>query len=344
MKSFKIFAVVIFLSFSFLFILIYRLLNKNVFISSVEIPPNKGGYYILNLEKRIFKLNLIERQILKLYIKIFYAKKKLKYGKYLINTTLNPIEFVNYLYNQKISYEKLTIYPGEDLFDIANKLELKRICSKKSFLNLAFDKSFLKNLIGQDVYSLEGFVKPDTYLFSIYTNPKEVIKILFKEFEKNFFKFVKSSNNLKKYFNLTLNQTTFKSLSQAQFKKVYDTMKIASILEKETANNTEKFLISSVIYNRLKMNMSLQMDPTFFYQKKFEKYFPKKKDIFDTYKIKGLPPSPICNFKLLNLVPAAFPKETNYLFFVRKSKYSHVFSKDYEKHLENIKKYYKKEK
>ena len=75
MKSFKIFAVIIFLSFSFLFILIYRLLNKNVFISSVEIPPNKGGYYILNLEKRIFKLNLIERQILKLYIKIFYAKK-----------------------------------------------------------------------------------------------------------------------------------------------------------------------------------------------------------------------------------------------------------------------------
>ncbi len=344
MKLFKVFVIVIFLSFFTLFFFIYRLLFKKTFIVSVEIPPNKSGYYLLSLGKNIFKLNSFEKQILKLYIKIFYSKKKLKYGKYFINATLNPIEFISYLYNQNPSYEEVTIYPGENLFDIAEKLEIKKICSKQDFLNLAFDKFFLKNLIGQNIYSLEGFIKPDTYIISIYEDPKKVIKTFFSSFEKTFFQFVKNNKKLEKYFNLTLNQNSFKNLSKIQFKKIYDTMKIASILEKETANDTEKFLISSVIYNRLKIHMLLQLDPTFYYQKKFKRYFSNKKDVFDTYKIVGLPPSPICSFKLFNLLPAAFPRKTNYLFFVRKNKYSHVFSKNYKKHLENIKKFYRKEK
>jgi len=75
-------------------------------------------------------------------------------------------------------------------------------------------------------------------------------------------------------------------------------MKIASILEKETANNTEKFLISSVIYNRLKMNMSLQMDPTFFYQKNSKSIFLRKKIFLTLIKLRVylLPLFVILNF------------------------------------------------
>ena len=346
MKFFK-FLFFLFFFFLILFVfLFFNLFRKTAYISYIDIPPTKGGYYLLNLEKNLYNLTKLDYFVLKLYIKYFYRNKTIKFGKYLVNTSLNPFEFIDYVYCSYPSLEKITIYPGDDIFKIAKVLDKKNICKEKEFLNFAFDKYFLKTLTGKDIFSFEGFIKPDTYTFSLYENPKNIISYLFSYYEKKLFEFLNKHKKLKGYLNVT-NETSIKELDSNKFKKLYNLMKVASLLEKETSNYTEMYLISSVIYNRLKIHMPLQLDPTYFYEKKFEKYKKKlgienKNISFNTYKIYGLPTTPISTFKLKTLLPAAFPKKTNYLFFVKKSKTSHAFSTSYKIHLENVKKYYRK--
>ena len=92
---------------------------------------------------------------------------------------------------------------------------------------------------------------------------------------------------------------------------------IASIIEKETSKNSEKQLIAGVFYNRIRSNMKLQSDPTVIYSiskgKQFDRVLTRKdtkfKSDYNTYYVKGLPPSPICFPSLSSLYAAANPKK-----------------------------------
>ena len=120
---------------------------------------------------------------------------------------------------------------------------------------------------------------------------------------------------------------------------------IASIIEKETQNYKEMPLIASVIYNRLKKGMKLQMDATLNYKKNSHKIvtpemIKKNNSAFNSYKHKGLPPEPIASISEASLDAAFNPAQTDYLYFVKsKDGKSHTFSKEYKKHLKNVKKY-----
>ena len=117
---------------------------------------------------------------------------------------------------------------------------------------------------------------------------------------------------------------------------------IASIIQKEAANVEEMPLVSSVIYNRLKKDMKLQMDGTLNYgQYSHVKITPQRiredTSSYNTYMYKGLPPNPICSVSKEAIFAAIFPKATNYLYFVKNKNGTHTFSQNYETHLENIK-------
>ena len=113
-------------------------------------------------------------------------------------------------------------------------------------------------------------------------------------------------------------------------------------MQKEAANKNEMPLVASVIYNRLKIGMKLQMDGTLNYDLySHEKITPKRiasdNSRYNTYKYAGLPPSAVCNVSFDAIKAAIFPKKTNYLYFVRdKSTGGHIFSANYESHLEAI--------
>ena len=118
---------------------------------------------------------------------------------------------------------------------------------------------------------------------------------------------------------------------------------MASIIQKEAANNKEMPLVSAVIHNRIKKNMKLQMDGSL----KYGLYSHKKitasrirndNSPYNTYKIKGVPKDPICSISLTALKAAIFPANNNYLYFVKGKDGKHIFSKNYKTHLRNIKK------
>ena len=120
---------------------------------------------------------------------------------------------------------------------------------------------------------------------------------------------------------------------------------LASILEKETGNDSEKQLISSVFHNRLAKGMKLQADPTVLYGLTMGKDViarsPTKAEIqakspYNTYIVKGLPIAPISNPSVSSLFAAARPSKTEFLFFVSNGNGGHRFSKTYDGHKEGI--------
>jgi len=125
---------------------------------------------------------------------------------------------------------------------------------------------------------------------------------------------------------------------------------IASIIQKESNDKDEMSYISSVIRNRLKKNMRLQMDGTLNYGKYSRTVVTPeriKSDTtrYNTYKYKGLPPSPLSIVSMEALEAATFPRESDYIFFMLNKNGKHNFAVTYKEHLANVKvfKEYRKE-
>lgn len=123
-------------------------------------------------------------------------------------------------------------------------------------------------------------------------------------------------------------------------KEFYKKLIIASIIQKETNWAKEMPLVASVIYNRLKKDLKLQMDATLNYGKNVHtiitpKMIKEDSSAFNTYKHKGLPPVPLAMFSLNALRAIFSPADTNYLYFVQGKK-GHKFSSNYQKHKRRV--------
>ena len=122
-------------------------------------------------------------------------------------------------------------------------------------------------------------------------------------------------------------------------------MILASIIEKESSNDSERMIIASVLHNRLKNNMRLQADPTVIYGitagkgslgRRLLKSDLKKPSVYNTYMIDGLPKTPICNPGEASLWAAANPVSTNYFYYVANAKGGHAFAETLEEHNKNV--------
>jgi UPF0755 protein len=122
---------------------------------------------------------------------------------------------------------------------------------------------------------------------------------------------------------------------------------LASILEEETNNNDEKGLIASVYMNRMAKNMNLGADPTvkfalrnFGLKRIYEKHLAVESP-YNTYRVKGLPPGPICTPSVQTLDQVLNAPKTDYLFFVAKKDFTegHVFTSKYQEHLKYAREY-----
>jgi UPF0755 protein len=116
---------------------------------------------------------------------------------------------------------------------------------------------------------------------------------------------------------------------------------LASVIQKEAASVSDMPMVSSVIENRLKKDMRLQMDGTLNYgeyshQKVTAKRIRTDKTSYNTYKRKGLPEAPVCTVSREAIEAALKPKKTDYLYFVRGKNGEHVYSSYFSTHHKNI--------
>lgn len=295
-------------------------LNSTEVTLELELPKNSN--FSLFYDKVFAHLNTPPyfREYL---VKIKNADKQIKYGYYKAENMLLK-EFLENVFKGNQSNLKITIPEGYNIHDIASVLEKNKIINASDFLKVCLDDEFIFNLTGINAPTIEGFLYPDTYFFPPYTKADYIIKTMYSNFTKNL-----PDNFAEK--------TAERGLS------FYEALILASIVQKETYIDYEAPLVASVFYNRLKARMRLQADPTIIYGKyaEFDGNISKKdlqdgRNPYNTYVIRGLPPTPIANPDKQSLEAVVNPADTKYYYFVAKQDGTHVFSRNYDEHRKQV--------
>ncbi|MDM7274472.1 endolytic transglycosylase MltG [Sulfurihydrogenibium azorense] len=307
------------------------LINKKMYIDKeITIPKGSSTFEIGEILEK-------EGVIINKYIFIIYTKihkdETIKAGTYQFKGNYSLKDIYEKLAKGEVKLRLFTIVPGDNLLDIAEKLEKENILKKEDFIKFVFNKENVKKygLVGE---SFEGYFPPESYAL----DEKETVETLIAKFLELF----------KKRYLPYKEKIESKDYSQFYKKRItfYEAMIIASLIEKETYIPEEKPIIASVIFNRLKSNMKLDIDPTVIYALRLKNlYFGNltKENMridspFNTYKYKGLPPTPICSFSLSSLEAVLNPAKTNYFYYVlSKDRKRHIFSDNYQDHLKNVK-------
>lgn len=257
------------------------------------------------------------------YARINGLSNKMKTGDYRLTKELTTKEFLNNIFTGKVIQYSLTIIEGwsfQQLFDALNKHpQIKHTLSN-------IPKQQVMTKLGLPGH-YEGQFLPDTYHF-----PKDLTDIEFLKRAYASMQFV-----LKEEWN---NRAV-----GLPYKNEYEALIMASIVEKETGLASERQQISGVFLKRLEKRMRLQTDPTVIYGMG-DKYKGnvRKKDLlqdtpYNTYRRRGLPPTPIALPGRNAIYAALHPAEGNALYFVARGDGSHQFSATLQEHNRAVIKY-----
>lgn len=186
-------------------------------------------------------------------------------------------------------------------------------------MNSAFNFSFLQDLQrGHDNW-LEGYLFPDTYTFFKQQNPETVI------------------NRMLSNFNTRMEQNGVFELLEESEMTLHEAVNIAAMIEREVANSEEMPIVSSVIHNRLAIDMLLQIDATVLYalgehQELVTEAMTQVDSPYNTYLHPGLPRGPIANPGVATILAAIQPADTNYLFYALHVDGTHRFFPNFDQH------------
>lgn len=297
---------------------------------SVEIVVSKGDTLATVAE------DLFEQGVIKSRLWFRYKGKdiarNIKPGTYTIEPNLDIEEIYKLIQlGEQQEQIKLTFPEGFILYQFAERIEESGLGTVDSFI-AATNNYFKKNYDFDTTnlyFNMEGYLFPDTYYFNKSQSLDEIVVTLAKTMEKVFTdEYMERAREL----NLTM----------------HDVLTIASLIEREAYNDTERAKISGVIYNRLRVGMPLQIDATVIYgigegKEHMTRVLYEDLEVdnpFNTYKNIGLPPGPIASPGRNSIYAALYPEEHDYFYYVLGDD-GHVFSKTFEEHKMNIKKYRK---
>jgi UPF0755 protein len=274
------------------------------------------------LENRGFIKNA---RLFRLFSEVSRNSRSLKAGAYFINANMSMFQILRKIASGDVILYKFTIPEGFTLSQVANLWESKGLGKAEKFIQVSQDKEFQeKYRINSN--SLEGYLFPDTYLFTYGISEYEAIDKMLNSYNK-------------KISYLRAGKSSPISLSD------YDTITLASIIEREAKVGYEKPMISAVFHNRLKQNKKLESCATVLYSLKYPERELTYEDLrdtsspYNTYVYKGLPPGPICNPGLESIIAALYPSNDRYLYFVSKNDGTHYFAETYNEFLIAKRKY-----
>lgn len=207
--------------------------------------------------------------------------------------------------------------------EVAHILEERQVATSQEFLNLVAKPGEFATAVSFPLPkdSLEGYLFPDTYDFPPLLGARRAIEMMLQTFERK----------------------VYVPLNRPDAKKLHQWVIIGSLVELEAMHDDERARIAGVIYNRLQEGMRLQVDASVLYALRERRRLLNRDYTTDhpynTYRINGLPPGPICSPGFRSIAAAKSPEQHAFLFYVAMSNGYHAFSRTYEEHLRNVRTY-----
>jgi UPF0755 protein len=293
----------------------------------VDIPPGTGETAIATLLRK----NGIIRSRYAFALLRLTREGTFKAGEYRFDHPVPPAEVYARLVQGDVYTQALTIPEGYNIFDIAAAVEAAGFAKRDAFLAAErHHTELIADLLPPNAHpdSLEGYLFPDTYRFSRHATPLQMLTVMVHRFHQ------------------VATQLDIDRANMAQ------TVTMASVIEKEVAQDTERPLVAGVFVNRLAKSMPLATDPTVIYAALLDNrwrgtiYASDLQSLspYNTYKHTGLPPGPIANPGIAALRAAMHPAQTDYLYFVSDAAGHTRFSVDLKQHAQQVQAYRQAEK
>jgi UPF0755 protein len=244
-------------------------------------------------------------------------------GDYRVSPHMTLVQIINLLSRGEGLAKWVTIPEGYTLKQIAETLDTNKLGDSRRIERIARagGESFRGEVSFDPPRNLEGFLFPDTYKVPLKATERQLIEKMLKTFDQ------KVAVPLKPEIRQ----------ARARGRSIRDVVILASMVEREARKKEEQPIIAGVLMNRLKQGMRLQVDATIQYALAAPKRRLYLKDLeiaspYNTYKIEGLPPGPICSPGLDAIKAALHPADTKALYYVAKPDGGHIFTRTFEEH------------
>jgi UPF0755 protein len=282
----------------------------------ITIPKGMRAGQVMEL---LIREGVVRNRIsLKIAFSLFGKPRELKAGTYRFDKPLTPLQVIDMLNRGEVVYTKVTIPEGLRVEEVAHLLAEAGMGRENVFLEVASQPDLVKDLDPQ-AESLEGYLFPDTYLVDPGHSERGVMAAMIRNFRAWW------TNHL---------------VDAPQRFSLHDVVTLASLVEKETGAPEERGLIAGVFFNRLRLGMPLQTDPSIIYGEiragRYKGFLTREDWTFpshyNTYLHAGLPPGPICSPGRAALEAVLRPTQSNYLYFVSRNDGTHAFSRTLAEH------------
>lgn len=255
-------------------------------------------------------------------------KDKIKAGKYRITKGMSNYNIVRLLVSGKQTPVRLVIKKLRTKNDFIRLVSSQLEADSLVLQHILTDEIFLAQY-GLDTNTAMCAIMPDTYEFYWNSSAEKVFKKIARQYVSFW---TDERKNQARMLHLTPQEV----------------ITLASIVEEESNKNDERPTIASVYINRLKIGMKLQADPTAkfaygdFMIKRITGVQTRVESPYNTYRVEGLPPGPICTPSPKSILAVLNAPKNNYLYFCAKEDFSgyHNFASTLQEHNANARKYH----
>jgi len=310
-------------------VLSYRSLFSEMALRSPEISPVKievmAGSSLSRVAIELAEAGYLPSPTLfKLWARLKGAENSIQTGEYELHSGITPAQLLDKIVRGESVQYRITLVEGWTFQQALNALwsagNIRSSLNNSSPADIAQQMSL-------DYENPEGLLYPDTYFYTKGTLDIELLR--------------RANARL----NTVLSEAWESRLGSLPFANSYEALTMASIIEKESARNSERGLIAGVFVGRLDLGMRLQSDPTIIYGmgNRYAGNITRadllEETPYNTYRIDGIPPTPIALSGEASIVAALNPSASDFLYFVAKGDGSHQFSRSLEEHNAAVREY-----
>ncbi len=286
---------------------------------TVTIPP---GASLRTAADSLHRAGLVAwPRLFRLYAKTTSDDRAIKAGTYTLKRGESWTMLIHALRDGEGLDRRVTIPEGWSLLNIVPALATALGAPEDSVDSAVRDTALLREL-DLPTPTLEGYLFPDTYIFSYGTSPRAAVREMVNRF-------------------LHVWDPAWDERLQQLAMSRNDIITLASIIEREARLPEERPVISAVYHNRLRLQMPLQADPTVEYAlgAHHERLYYRDLAVespYNTYRHPGLPPGPIASPGKASIEAALFPAAVPYLYFVASPDGHHEFRTTFKAHTEAV--------